>query len=353
MKTPLGLRALRLVTRLRVVDVSNASYEMFKTIMASDDLTDQHWEATRLLVEGAWTQNIEDSPPPLGEPTEILKFLDYHLGLQGAGEDHGSSITLAMDAILTNGRRYGDWAQPPPLIVECVGKFDCLSPSFIRGVRSALCPDNAFRLRGRVIGLIALISNQLFNSPTPVIEPEEMSEFSDHIAAYMIDHVHHEPQIWRRGLTIFLEMLHSPKWRDHIPTGFWSILAYCAEADEGQESFRWCLQNAIGLLEFTKGVAGGGGSKWWYCSLWIHYDKLDTVVRDKVERIAKEMLLGDGLSDLNLYLNLIGREVARTQTVVDELPNRDRMGEVGMKLRTRLINLEGNHHRLSLITGGR
>jgi len=351
---PLALRALRLVTRLRVVDVSNASYEMFKMIMASNDLTDRHWEAARLLVEGAWIKNIEDSPPPLGEPTEILKFLDHHLGLQGAGEDHGSSITSAMDAILVDGWRYCDWAQPPPLIVECVGKFDCLSPSFIRGVRSALCPDNAFRLRGRAVDLVSLISNQLFNSPTPVMEPEEMSEFSEHLAVYMIDHVNHGPQIQRRGVTILFEMLRSPEWRKHIATRLWSMFAHSTRAYEKQESLKWCLQNAIELLEFTRELPDGEGLRWWYGTLWFYYDKLDTTVRDEVENIARDMSLGDGLSELNMYLDLIGREVAMVRKEVDDLiMYESRPAEYVMKLRDRLVTLEGNQYRLGRIIAPR
>jgi len=347
---PLALRALRLVTRLKVVDVSTASYEMFKMIMASNDLTDQHWEAARLLVEGAWIQNIEDSPPALGEPTEILKFLDHHLGLQGEGEDHGPSITSAVDAMLMDGWRYCDWALPPPMIVECVKKFNCVSPSFIRGVRSSLRPDNAFRLRGRTVDLIALISDQLFNSPTPVMEPEEMSEFSEHLTVYMIDHVNHGPQIQRRGVTILFEMLRSPEWRKQIVTRLWSMFAYSTRAYEKQESLKWCLQNAIELLEFTRGLPDGEGLRWWYCTLWFYFDKLDTTVRDEVEKIARDMSLGDGLSDLNMYLNLIGQEVAMVRKEVDELiMYESRPAEYVMKLRDRLVALEGNKYRLGRI----
>ena len=131
---------------------------------------------------------------------------------------------------------------------------------------------------------------------------------------------------------------------------FWSMLAYCAVVDEEQESFRWCLQNAIELLEVTRGLSGGEG--WWYGTLWFHYDKLDTMVRDEVERIARDMPSGGGLSDLNLYLNLIEQEVVGTREEVDELPNEERMDRPGTELGTRLITLERNHHRLSRIVGG-
>ena len=53
------------------------------------------------------------------------------------------------------------------------------------------------------------------------------------------------------------------------------------------------------LLEFARGLSDGEGSKWWYGMLRFHHDKLDTMVRDEVERIASDRSLGDGLLDLN------------------------------------------------------
>jgi len=344
MQTPSALRALRLVTRLAVEDVSNASYELFKTIMASKDLTDQHWKAARLLVEGAWQQNVESSPPNVGEPKEIFKFLGYHLGLQGAGEDHTPSIDLALEALHEELLEH----RANPLIVQCAQGFNCTSPPFVRGMRSVMDPDGSVDLRWKAASLISFISDQWFNSPVPIMDPGEMPEFCEHLTVLVIDDASDGDVIRWRGVAIFFEMFHSPEWREHIVTRFWSILAYCTVVDEEQESFRWCLRNAIELLEFTRGLATGEGLKWWYGTLWFHHDKLGTAVRDEVERIAKDMSLGDGLSDLNLYLNLIGQEVARTRQEVIDL--RDESASGVMKLRARLIALEGNHHRLGRIT---
>ena len=318
--------------------------------MASDDLTDQHWAATRLLAEGAWRENIEDSPPDLTELKEVFKFLGHHLGLHGAGEDHASSITFAMSAILSKWFAEGG---PTPLLEESARKFNCASPSFVKGVRLALNPRNSLVLRGRMLALVALTFDQWSNSPAPVMEPEEMVEFCENIAVFVVDDVLHESHIQRRSLTVLFGMLRSPEWRSHIATRFWKMLAYCIVVDEGLGPFAWCLQNATELLDFMRGLPDGEGLRWWYGTLWFHYDKLDTTVRNEVERIAKDMSLGDGLLDLNLYLNLIGQEVARTRQEVDELRDEAKLDRPGMKLRTRLIALEGNHHRLSLITGGR
>ena len=342
-----ALRALRLVTRLAVRIVSIASYELFKTIVASDNLTDQHWEAARLAAHGAFERNVELTPPTVGEPREILKFLDYHLGLQGAGEDHSSSIALALEAILIQPHDHRVDRQR----VEYIRKFNCASPSFARGIRSIIHPDAPLKLRWLTAGLIALISDQWFGSPAHDMEPEEMSEFCEHIAVLIIDDVLHVPFVQSRGVTILFGMLQSPEWRKCIVTRFWGMLAYCGLADEEQESFRWCLKNAIELLEFTRGLPDGEGLKWWYGTLWFNYDKLDTTVQDEVKRIARDMSLGDGLSDLNLYLNLIGQGVAGARQEVDELSDEDRLDKPAMKLRARLIALEGNHYRLARITG--
>ena len=148
-------------------------------------------------------------------------------------------------------------------------------------------------------------------------------------------------------------MLCSPEWRKHIVPRFWALLVYSPQVPEGRASLRWCLRNAIDLLKFTRGLSDGEGLKWWYGTLWFHYDKLDATVRSEVERIARDMSLGDGLSDLNLYLNLIEQDVARTRKAVDEFSNKRKPAGFGMELRARLIALEGNYLRLARITGRR
>ena len=347
MQTPSALRALRLVTRLAVADISNASYELFKTVMAGDGLTDWHWEAARLAIRGAFQENVEMTPPTLREPKELLKFLDYHLGLQGAGEDHEASIVFALEAIVVRSDDHSADLQT----IECIRDVIHANSSFVGGVRSIVQPDRPFKLRSAGAGFISFISDQWFNSPVPVMEPEEMSEFCEHLAAFIVDEGSHQGAARTHGVPILFEMLRSPEWRNHIVTRFWSTLAYCASVEEERESFRWCLGNAMELLEFTRGLDYGEGLKWWYGALWLHLDKLDGTVRDEVERIAIDMSSGDGISDLNFYLDLIGQEAARLQQEVDGLHDESGPAGFGTTLRAQLIALEGNGNRLASITG--
>ena len=344
---PLAIRALKLVTRLAPKDVADASYGLFKTIMTSDDLTDQYWKAARLAIHGAFQRSVDDKLPRVEDPTEIIKFLNHHLCLQAAGEDHRSSIVLALNA--TSSTRDG---RPTDSMVNCIGKFDCASPSFVKGMRSILDPSNSILIRGLAIDLLSLISGQWFNSEDPVMEPGDMSEFCEHLAVYMVDDVRPQSVTRRRFFSILFGMLRSPEWRSHIVTRLWSLLAHWTLVDEEQESFKWCLQNAIELLDFTKGLLYVEGFRWWYGTLWLHFDKLDPTVHGEVERIARDISSGDGLSDLNLYLDLIGQEVKRTRQELDELTEEYRLADSCMRLRARIVTLEENYRRLARITDG-
>ena len=344
---PLAIRALRLVTRLSAKGVADASYKLFKAIMASDDLTDQYWEAARLAIHGAFQRSVNNEIPWVGDPKEIIEFLDHHLGLQAAGEDHRSSIAAALNATSTthDGR-------PTALIVKRIETFNCASPSFVKGMRSILDSSNSILIRKLAVSLVSLVSDQWFNSEDPVMESEDMSEFCEHLAVYMVDDARPQSVNRRRCFPILFGMLRSPEWRNHIVTRLWGLLAHWTLIDEEQESFKWCLEHAIELLEFTKGLLDLEGSKWWYGTLWFHFDKLDPTVRVEVERIAKDISSGDGLSDLNLYLDLIGQEVKRARQELDELTEEHRLADSGMKLRARIVTLEGNHRRLAQITSG-
>lgn len=131
------------------------------------------------------------------------------------------------------------------------------------------------------------------------MEPEETSEFCKHLAVLIIDDVHRYPCIQRYGVANLFGMLRSPEWRKHVVARFWTILAPCTLVGEEEEPSKWRLWNGMELLEFARGLSDGEGSKWWYGMLWFHHDKLDTMVRDEVERIASDRSLGDGLLDLN------------------------------------------------------
>ena len=342
-QVPSALHALRLATRISCFGVCHASYRLFKIIMGLDNLTDQHWEAARFAVYAAfrdsyyWTQR--------GEPKEIIKFLDYHVGLQGAKEGHESYIYPALRPLFLY------YWEPNPLTYECFRDFNWTSASFVSGVCSMMQPRYPTKLRSGTVCLIALLSDSWFDRSVPVMEPEEISKFCEHVAILM-DEIVHAPTDKETAVTVLFGMLRSPEWRKHIVARFWRMLAYCTQVRD-TESVKWCLQNAIELLEFTRGLPDGEGLKWWYGTLWLCYDKLETTVRDEVKRVAADMLRGDGLSDLNLYLSLMKEEVAKIRQELNELSEDNKQSTVGWHKQARLIAMEGNYDQLARIAGKR
>ena len=344
---PLAIHALRLITQNGRSDFAMASCKLFHVIMASDDKTEEYWGAARYAIRGAFERNVDLIIFPVTEkPQDILKFLDHHLGLQGAGEDHISSITYALDATLL--RVDG---MPVLRTLESIRSFNCASPSFVRGMRSIMGLNANLRVREFAIRFIAFVSDQWFNSPIPIMEPEDRTEFCENLARLMAGP--NRPHLDTRKVLIELlfGMLRSPEWRNHVATRFWSVFAEWTLVDEEDVSFQWCLKNAIELLEFTKGLPEVEGFRWWYGTLWFHFERLDPTVRSEVERIATEMSSGDGLSDLNLYLNLIGQETERTQRQLEWLTEDARLDRPGMELRARIVRVEGNYRRLARIAG--
>jgi len=74
--------------------------------------------------------------------------------------------------------------------------------------------------------------------------------------------------------------------------------------------------------------------------------------RGEVESMSRDMSSGNGLSNLKLYLNLIGQEVERIRWEPHGLVEMDRLSSSGMKLRSQFVTpMEGAYHRLTRIIG--
>ena len=329
---PSALRTLRLATRLSDSVVSTASYRLFKTIMTFDNLTDEHWEAARLAICA-----VAESPHPaeIGEPKEILRFIDHHVLLEGEGREYEPCIGHALRLIVNR--------EVNPLTFTCFKEFDWASPPFVRRVRSMMQPHNRQEIRRAVVALVALVLDRWFNCSVPVMEPEEMSEFCENLTQPIQDVVFvRDERLDRERATIAFGLLRSPDWREQVVPELWRTLPLSILAEE-LESVRWCLRNAIELLDFMKGLPNREGLKWWCGMLYLHFDKLDSATRDEVQKITAAMR-SDGLTHLRFCRDIIGAEISRMQDRVDL----SRGAEKNV-VRTRLAALEGNYQQLDRI----
>ena len=93
--------------------------------MGLDNLTDQHWEAASFAVYAAFRDTYN-----WAGRGELVIFLDYHVGHQGAKGGRELDIDSALRALVLCHN------QPNPLTFECTRDFSWTSPSFVRGVLS-------------------------------------------------------------------------------------------------------------------------------------------------------------------------------------------------------------------------
>lgn len=85
-------------------------------------------------------------------------------------------------------------------------------------MRSIMHPSSPFVIRGLGVPLTALVFDQWFSSLVPVMKPEEMFEFCEHLTVFMVDAVRSVSLTSKRFFSIFFGMLRSPGWRNHIVT---------------------------------------------------------------------------------------------------------------------------------------
>lgn len=172
------------------------------------------------------------SLPTVGNAKKILKFLDYHLERQGAGEAHTTFFYYASDTILV--LLPGGWLIL--LVVESIRNFGCASPPFMSGMRSTIRSTSNPWTRESAIWFMPDIHFQRFCSPVPIMEPEEMAEFSEHPTMLTVGVGPTAYPTTKRGFPALLSMLCSPGWRNHMVTWLWCLLACGTLADDEEES---------------------------------------------------------------------------------------------------------------------
>ena len=144
-----ALEAMRLITPLSENGIAQRSYQLFHVIMqARAHPQEKKWEASRLTMRGAykWDRFL----PWVGDPQEILTFLDHHFDL----------------ATYASG----------PSTIKALGRFDSTKPSFIRGICHVYQDDKPLQLRKAALFFLPLIGERWFNTPHLMMRPDQMEK---------------------------------------------------------------------------------------------------------------------------------------------------------------------------------
>jgi len=159
---------MELVAPLSEKETAQKSYQLFNVVMqAQASLAysqEKKWDASRLTMYGAykWDRFLSW----VEEPRDILGFLNHHFYLATRGGQN-------QDEPIQNALRALAYASSSTTI-EALKLFDPTEPSFARGICYVFQDDKPFQLRKAALFFLPLIADRWFNTPHPIMEPDQM-----------------------------------------------------------------------------------------------------------------------------------------------------------------------------------
>lgn len=326
-----ALQAMALIAPFSQDQIATKSYHLFRVIMQApisfSFSQEKKWEAARLAVHGAykWDKFL----PWVDDPQDILVFLDHHFDLATrGGEDQDEPIQNALRALA-----YASNA----VTTEALNRFNPTEPSFIRGICYVYQKEELFQLRKAALFLLPLIGDRWFNTPNPIMEPDQMRNLCVDWAS-AVDSIEHTEEVQRAALAVLFGMINSPHWRPHIVTEKWGLLHYFTSLPDDFPPLRRCLDN-LELTDVISEVDNPEAVTAWLTILWLRYGELVPEVREKLEMATKVIAQSDRRTDLDLYLTVMDSELTRVEDLLAQYHTRF-MDPAAAALRTKKGHLE-------------
>jgi len=332
-----ALEAMELIAPLSENEIAQKSYNLFRAVMqAPVSLAysqEKKWEASRLAIHGAykWDKFL----PWVEDPEDILKFLDHHFDLATRGGQN-------QDGPIQNALRALAYASGP-VTIEALKRFDPTEPSFVRGICYVLQNNRPFQLRKAGLFLLPLIGDRWFNTPTPIMEPDQMRSLCVDWAS-ALDGIERTNDVQKAALAVLFGMINSPHWRPHIVVEKWKLLEGFTSVPDDSEPLRRCIDNPE-LIDAIKGVANPAAIVLWLAILWLKYKELIPQVQEQLEAVTKEVAQGRRSTDLDMYLALMDSELKKAEEALGKF-NKWSVDPAAVAIRTKIDNLQ--HAKTSL-----
>ena len=189
--------------------------------------------------------------PWVEDPQDILTFLDHHFDLATRGGQN-------QDESIQNALRVLAYASGP-VTIEALKRFDPTEPSFVRGICYVFQNDKPFQLRKAALFFLPLIGDRWFNTPHPIMEPDQMRSLCVDWAS-AIDGIEHTCDVQKATLAVLFGMVNSSHWRPHIVTEKWKLLEYFTSVPDDSQPLRRCIDNPGDGRDRERGKPGGYGS---------------------------------------------------------------------------------------------
>jgi len=322
---------MKLIAPLSEGELAQKSYQLFYVVMQATESIDysqeKNWEAARLTMHGAykWDKFL----PWVEEPQDILVFLNHHFELATRGGQN-------QDEPIQNALRALAYASGP-VTIEALRLFDPTEPSFVRGICYVFQDDKPRQLRKAALFFLPLIGDRWFNTPHPIMEPDQMGNLCVDWAS-AVDDTDHTYDVQKATLAVLFGMINSPHWRPHIVVDKWKLLEHFTSVPDDSQPLRRCIDNPE-LMEAIKDVGNPAAMVLWLAILWLKYKELIPEVREQLETVTKEVAQGRRRTDLDMYLSVMDSESRKAE---DALTQYDALSTdpVAIALRTKIDNLQ-------------
>jgi hypothetical protein len=344
-----ALEALELIAPLSNGDIAQESYHLFHIVMRapiSDVYSlEKKREASCLSLHGAY--KCDKFLPPVGDPQDILTFLGHHFDLVTKSGQNQHELDWArrdqnqhepiQDAL--HALAYA----PGPVTIKALERFDPTEGSFIRGICYVYQDDKPLELRKAALSFLPLIGNRWFDTPDPIMEPDQMKNFCADWAS-TVDAVEHTDDVRKAILAVLFGMINSPHWRPHIVPEKWKLLEYFTLVPDDSQPLRRCIDNPE-LVDAISDVKNPAAMVHWLTILWFKYKELIPQVREQLEAVTKEVAQ-NRRTDLDTCLSVMDSELKKTKSALT--PSTDSADPATVALRRKIDDLQ--EARASLVS---
>ena len=296
---------MELIAPLSENAIAQRSYDLFHVVMQAPISQayseEKKCDASRLTMHGAYKS--DKFLPWVEDPQDILTFLDHHFDLATRGDQN-------QDEPIQNALRALAYASDP-VTIEVLKHFDPTKPSFVRGICYVYRDKKPLELRKAALFFLPLIGDKWFNTPHPIMEPDQMRSLCADWAS-AVDDIEHTYDVQKATLAVLFGMINSPHWRPHILTEKWKLLECFTSVPDDSQPLRRCIDNSD-LLDVIKDMDNQAALFLWLAVLWLKYKELIPQVRVQLENITKELGQGGRRTDLDTYQETIDSELRKAE----------------------------------------
>ena len=305
-----ALEAMELIAPLCEADIAEKSYHLFQVVMqAPTSLAysqEKKWEASRLAMHGAY--KWDGSLPPVGDPQHILTFLGHHFDLvpeSGQNQQNPILDEPIQDALRALAYAFG------PVTIDVLNRFNLTQPSFVRGICYVYQDDRPFELHNAALLFLPLIGDRWFDTPDPIMNPDQMESFCVNWAS-AVDAIEHTDDVREAILAVLFGMINSPHWRPHIVPEKWKLLEYFTSVPDDFQPLKKCVNNPD-LIDAISKVKNPAALVHWLTILWLRHKELTTRVQQQLQRVTKEVAQSRRRADLERCFSAVESESKKAE----------------------------------------